>query len=164
MVWILAGLAFLLALAFFNGMRRKSWLRPSTRAFTREARRTQGYGLFDWLHGYVYARWPYLYISIGTGEHPLARANQGEFGRLRLLDLHNHVSLPEKRSGAVDNLGAVLSVCIIGQARADTRSGFHEDAMPRMRQFLNSDGNHPDTILVLLDLFGDTDDQPNAPG
>lgn len=46
---------------------------PSTRAFIREARRLQGYSLFDWLHGYVYARWPYLYIGIGTGEHPLAR-------------------------------------------------------------------------------------------
>ncbi len=46
--------------------------RPSTRAFIREARRTPGYGLTDWLHGYVYARWPYLYIGIGTGEHPWA--------------------------------------------------------------------------------------------
>lgn len=46
---------------------------PSTRAFLREARRLPGYSLFDWLHGYVYARWPYLYIGIGTGEHPLAR-------------------------------------------------------------------------------------------
>ncbi|GAG02509.1 unnamed protein product, partial [marine sediment metagenome] len=57
-------------------MKRKSWfnlLRPSTRAFAREARRTPGYSLFDWLHGYVYGRWPYLYIGIGTGEHPLAR-------------------------------------------------------------------------------------------
>ena len=51
---------------------RRSLLRPSTRAFIREARRTSGYSLFDWLHGYVYARWPYLYIGIGTGEHPLA--------------------------------------------------------------------------------------------
>jgi NAD-dependent dihydropyrimidine dehydrogenase PreA subunit len=25
------------------------------------------------MHGYVYARWPYLYIGVGTGEHPLAR-------------------------------------------------------------------------------------------
>ena len=50
-----------------------SWPRPSTRAFIREARRTPGYSLFDWLHGYVYSRWPYLYISIGTGEHPLAK-------------------------------------------------------------------------------------------
>ncbi len=47
--------------------------RRSTRAFIRAGRATQGYTLFDWLHGYVYARWPYLYIGIGTGEHPLAK-------------------------------------------------------------------------------------------
>jgi ferredoxin len=47
--------------------------RPSTRAFIREARRTRGYSLLDWLHGYVYLKWPYLYIGIGTGEHPLAK-------------------------------------------------------------------------------------------
>jgi len=58
-------------------MKRKVWPglpRPSTRAFFREARRTPGYSFFDWLHGYVYGRWPYLYIGIATGEHPLARA------------------------------------------------------------------------------------------
>ncbi len=57
-------------------MKRKFWpnlVQPSTRAFAREGRRTPGYSLFDWLHGYVYGRWPYLYIGIGTGEHPLAR-------------------------------------------------------------------------------------------
>ncbi len=48
-------------------------LKPSTQGFVEEARRTPGYSLFDWLHGYVYARWPYLYIGVGTGEHPLAR-------------------------------------------------------------------------------------------
>ncbi|MDH7487685.1 MAG: 4Fe-4S binding protein [Anaerolineae bacterium] len=53
---------------------RPRLLRPSTRAFIQEARRTRGYSLFDWLHGYVYARWPYLYIGIATDEHPLARA------------------------------------------------------------------------------------------
>jgi ferredoxin len=46
--------------------------RPSTRAFITEARRARNYSFGDWLHGYVYARWPYLYIGIGTGEHPLA--------------------------------------------------------------------------------------------
>ncbi len=45
--------------------------RPSTRALVREARRTPGYSRLDLLHGYVYARWPYLYIGIGTGVHPL---------------------------------------------------------------------------------------------
>ncbi len=54
-------------------MRRFIRPRPSTRAFIREARRTPGYSLFDWLHGYVYTRWPYLYIGIGTGEHPIAK-------------------------------------------------------------------------------------------
>lgn len=45
----------------------------STRAFFREARRTDGYSLFDWFHGYFYGRWTYLYIGVGTGEHPLAK-------------------------------------------------------------------------------------------
>jgi ferredoxin len=48
------------------------WGRPSTRAFAQEGRKKAGYSLFDWLHGYVYARWPYLYIGIGTGEHALS--------------------------------------------------------------------------------------------
>jgi len=52
---------------------RNPLIKPSTRAFRREARRTPGYSLFDWVHGYVYGRWPYLYIGIGTGGHPLAR-------------------------------------------------------------------------------------------
>ncbi len=48
-------------------------VKPSTRAFIREARRTPGYTFFDFLHGYFYARWPYLYIGVGTGTHRLAR-------------------------------------------------------------------------------------------
>lgn len=55
-------------------MRFPSLLGPATRAFIREARRTPGYSFFDWLHGYVYGRWLYTYISLGTGEHRLARA------------------------------------------------------------------------------------------
>ncbi len=52
----------------------KDWLiKPSTREFVREARKLPGYSLFDFIHGYVYARWPYLYIGIGKGEHPLSR-------------------------------------------------------------------------------------------
>ena len=56
-------------------MERRRWLnpvRPATRAFTREARRLPGFGFIDWLHGYVYSRWPYHYISIATGEHTIA--------------------------------------------------------------------------------------------
>jgi Pyruvate/2-oxoacid:ferredoxin oxidoreductase delta subunit len=56
--------------------KRNRWpdlFRPSTRAFLQEARRTSDYSFFNWLHGYVYGRWPYLYIGIGTGEHALSR-------------------------------------------------------------------------------------------
>ena len=55
--------------------KRRFWSavsRPSTRALAHEARRTPGYSLFDFLHGYVYARWLYLYIGLGSGEHRLA--------------------------------------------------------------------------------------------
>ena len=51
---------------------RPSLIRPSTRTFLAAARRTPGYSAFDWLHGYVYGRWIYLYIGLGTGGHPLA--------------------------------------------------------------------------------------------
>jgi ferredoxin len=48
------------------------FFRPATRAFLEEGRRV-GMSRFDRLHGYVYGRWPYLYIGVGTGEHPLSR-------------------------------------------------------------------------------------------
>lgn len=55
-------------------MKQKSWLvKPSTKAFIQEARKTPDYSLFDLLHGYLYARWPYLYIGIAIGEHPWAK-------------------------------------------------------------------------------------------
>jgi ferredoxin len=58
-------------------MRRKPvkipFIKPSTQAFLDEARNTAGYSLFDFLHGYVYGRWPYLYIGIGKGDHPLSK-------------------------------------------------------------------------------------------
>lgn len=53
--------------------RRRGPITPTFRAFLREARQTPDYSLFDLVHGYVYARWPYLYIGIGVGEHPLVR-------------------------------------------------------------------------------------------
>ncbi len=48
-------------------------MHPSTQKFFEEAERIPDYGLFERLHGYVYARWPYLYISLGKGDHPLAK-------------------------------------------------------------------------------------------
>ena len=47
--------------------------RPSTQAFFDEADQISDYSLFDRVHGYVYGRWPYLYIGLGKGDHPLAK-------------------------------------------------------------------------------------------
>jgi ferredoxin len=52
-------------------------LKPSTREFLREGKKVSGYTFRDFLHGYVYGRWPYLYIEIGTGNHPLSKILQG---------------------------------------------------------------------------------------
>ena len=41
---------------------------PSTRAFFDAARRVPGGSPLTWLHGYVYGRWIYLYIGLGTGQ------------------------------------------------------------------------------------------------
>jgi Pyruvate/2-oxoacid:ferredoxin oxidoreductase delta subunit len=50
-----------------------SMIKPSTREFFAEARKTPNYSFFDLVHGYVYGRWTHLYIAIGTGRHPLAK-------------------------------------------------------------------------------------------
>jgi ferredoxin len=49
------------------------WVCPSTQAFLDEARRASDYSFFDLIHGYFYARWPYLYIGVGTGQHWLSK-------------------------------------------------------------------------------------------
>ena len=46
---------------------------PETRQFVRAAWKAQKHAPWDFLHSYVYARWPYLYIGVGGGGHPIAR-------------------------------------------------------------------------------------------
>jgi ferredoxin len=69
-------------------MKQKPWdliVKPSTRKFIREGRCTAGYSFSNFLHGYVYGRWVYLYIGIGTGEHPLAKKFRPTVDRLLAL-------------------------------------------------------------------------------
>ena len=48
-------------------------VKPSTREFFTESKKLGRYGVIDWLHGYVYGRWAYFYIGMGTGEHRLVK-------------------------------------------------------------------------------------------
>ena len=94
-------------------------IKPSTKDFMQEGMRlrrgeegSESYSFFDWLHGYVYARWPYLYIGIGTGEHPLARRygppvsrlvrtvnrlRQADWPMMKTTDQEAGVSNPERK-------------------------------------------------------------------
>jgi Pyruvate/2-oxoacid:ferredoxin oxidoreductase delta subunit len=45
----------------------------STRNYFTISRKSGKFSLIKWVHGYVYARWPYLYIGIGKGDHPIVR-------------------------------------------------------------------------------------------
>jgi ferredoxin len=103
-------------------MEHKRWPdlpKPSTRAFTQEARRTAGYSFFDWLHGYVYARWIYLYIGIGIGEHRLARIIGPParwLGRLlpsRPDDGGDHTTFADGYHGKVVPLGAATQLVTV---------------------------------------------------
>jgi ferredoxin len=85
-------------------------VKPSTLAFWQEARQRTDFSLFDFLHGYVYLRWPYLYIGIGTGEHPLAKVlvpvlrtvNQIIYGKTTGANSETQPSESPKGMGTVD--------------------------------------------------------------
>jgi Pyruvate/2-oxoacid:ferredoxin oxidoreductase delta subunit len=49
------------------------FIKASTQEFIKEARQTPNYGFWDFVHGYIYGRWIYQYIDLGTGRHPLAK-------------------------------------------------------------------------------------------
>ncbi len=53
--------------------RKISLIKPSTSTFFAESKKLGRYGPVEWLHGYIYGRWIYHYIGIGTGEHPIVK-------------------------------------------------------------------------------------------
>jgi len=46
---------------------------PSTRKFFQESRANPRHSFGDFIHGYIYGRWPYMYISVAQGKHPLTK-------------------------------------------------------------------------------------------
>lgn len=122
-------------------------VKHSTRAFRREARRTPGYSLFDWLHGYVYARWLYLYIGIGAGTHPLARII-GPAARLlgRLFPpSDDHSTFAEGYHGKVVPLDAATQLVTVAE---DVNLGDLEQIIP-YKTARNIVLQNPDHIVVM---------------
>ena len=92
---------------------------PSTQAFIEAGKRTPGYTFRDWLHGYVYARWLYTYIGLGTGEHPLAR----RFGPLLAALLRLFTANSSARQGEIRQPTA-------GIATNTSADGYHGKVVP----------------------------------
>lgn len=76
-------------------------IKPSTRAFISEARKTPGFTLSNWLHGYFYARWTYLYLRIGRGDHWLVRIFGPALKTLRRLFPARNRIIPQNGSGTI---------------------------------------------------------------
>ncbi len=64
--------------------------------------------MLDAVHGYVYGRWIYLYIGIGTGEHPLAKIL---WPAVRVFTFLKKIFPQSKRIGFADTYhGKVVSL------------------------------------------------------
>ena len=74
----------------------KSLFAESTRMFISEARRVKGFTLRDLVHGYIYARWPYLYIGIGVGEHPVSLILSFFRSRFRASESHTLTTVKQR--------------------------------------------------------------------
>ena len=128
-------------------------IKPSTRAFIKEARKTPGYSTFDLVHGYVYARWPYLYIGIGTGEHPAAKwfaYVAGWFDKLATRnkkgeDPHGHMSFADTYHGKVMPLEAAEQLVSV-------HDELHEHDLEKVIPYQRARSiimKNPDRIVVL---------------
>lgn len=82
---------------------RSSFLKTSTREFYQEGKKTENYSLFDFMHGYMYSKWPYLYISVALGEHRLYKLIQPIFLLLQSIMEPAKNSEPEEFENAWAN-------------------------------------------------------------
>jgi ferredoxin len=79
-----------------------SFFRPSTRSFYLESRANPRHSFGDFIHGYIYGRWPYTYISVAKGRHPLTRILGPLFNFITHLfpkpKIESEVSIPNNNS------------------------------------------------------------------
>lgn len=127
-------------------------IRRSTVEFFAEARQIPNFSLFDKIHGYFYARWPYFYIAIGTGEHPIAKrlaplVNWISKHRLRLTTKTRSatITLADTYHGKVVPLAAARQLV---QVKQDIQLGDLEKIIPyqRARDLILK---NPDHIIAL---------------
>lgn len=91
------------------------FISPATRAYWRTSR-DAGQSLGQILHGYIYARWPALYLGILMGRHPLARPLvwlEGWLRRRGLVTQENYARFVEGYHGKVLEPGAARQLIVV---------------------------------------------------
>jgi Pyruvate/2-oxoacid:ferredoxin oxidoreductase delta subunit len=94
------------------------FIKPSTEAFIKEARKTKDYSFFDLLHGLFYGRWTYFYISFGIGEHPLAKKLaplMKHFPQDKKQNKENFRGIAETYHGKTMPLGAATRLVMVNE-------------------------------------------------
>jgi len=115
----------------------------------REARSLRSMSLWEILHGYLYQRWPYLYIAVAKGEHPVGRFLDRLLSSLKALapvrERRFTDAFADTYHGKVLPLEAASRLVRVGR---DIDRGDLEKVIPytRARDLIL---RHPDHIVVL---------------
>ncbi len=96
--------------------------------------------------------------EVKIGEDDLARPQHLEFGRLRLLDLDDHLRTGVNLLGGGDDFGAVAGVLVVAETRSRAGRGLDQHVVPCAGKLLGADGQQADAVFVILDFFGDADE------
>lgn len=94
-----------------------SLISDATRNFFRAGRTQEDFTFWDKVHGYIYARWPYHYISIGKGDHPIAKKLAPIFNFFGRLFPKKETSTEPKQHSLTMATGTIAD-------------GYHGKAMP----------------------------------
>jgi hypothetical protein len=92
--------------------------------------------------------------QVQIGVQDLAGAQHGALGRLRFLDLHDHVRLREDGGGRRLDAGAGGGVMGVGEADLGPGAGLHDHLVAARHQFMHAGRGQPHPVLVVFDFFG----------
>lgn len=116
-----------------------SIISTATKNFIGAAWRAQKKAPWDFLHSYLYARWPYHYIAIGRGDHPVAKKLASGFRAL-------HHIVPKRKQNTYPRPSST-------QATGTTADIYHGKVMPlepaRELLMVNEPINLPDLEQVI---------------
>ena len=129
-------------------MKNTAPIKNPTREFIAEGRRMPGYSFFDLVHGLVYGFFPYLYIGVGKGEHPLGKAAGRVWGAWRRVFPAKPRPETEKGVGFADTYhGKALPLGVAKQlvsVKQDLAISYPEQVIPYplARELILHDPDH----------------------